>query len=1102
MAGGHGSGRRGARAVAKAVLAVVALGLIVVVAAPLVLRGRILSHLVEHLSKDLCGSVALEGGHFSAGTVPALIFQRPFEVALDGIHIREPDGQEFFAARTVRLKLTVLYRPWRVVIERALVADGTWRMASRLGEQTTVALRSIPPGGRAECRAPAPPSEGPSRQGSFLTLREARLQNVSVVLSFPSWAVSLDSVSAHGSLEVRGAPEATQFLFDARDVLALRGGLLRVGPAGEAMTPEVPFDRVSIPRVAVTDPAPENLLLEVEGARTGPAVLAGKAVFTNVFAPDSWQVESGMELEAGWIAIGEALARSPAWAAVGERLAKLKTGLRTSLHGPFEALTGSAALDGKGIAIQARLMPQRRYRLDVAFDHLDTGPLLPAGQRTRFGGRLDGQLSVTAEVGGRRKDLVISLDTIELALSRPAASGQPRRIVVTRRVAEARSPSELRVGLGVVALRDEVLRIDPLRVQAPGVTVAGRLRAQRDRGSDAFLLSVWTESPSSVSVAGETFVPPPFIGARFDPGRALSIEPFSIQRAGGGVIGLGGSIRFDGPIDLRATVSDYPLAHIPGLARARAPGRTGASIGRLLGGRLDASFKVGGSTKRPALSGELSLLDVRWAAWPLGGGRVTFSEIRGGTRFDGQVLDGISVRGEMHARPRAKDFVALALRGVPLAPWLPHPAAALALQTSGEVVWHPAAGVSPMTTTADLAVRGHGVEMSASMQAQPARRTAAVRGRIALAEVRAAFPALRLRQAKGVITTDVRVSAEAPTGTLQIDGAIAVTERLQVWPISSPAMIAVPPSTIELHGNEVRVPGLAVITSGAQATLAGTLRVDWADRAASALEGRLRVLVDGRGLGPWLPARSTGSGTATLDMRLAGTLGAPRLRGRADIRALILNMPGSPSGPVRIDGPLEFDGRTVLVGPLTARFANGGWLEIAGPAGPGRLVLAAGRSPLPLSAADLTVRGAGLTTTRPLAGLTVRDLALGLRLTTPRADIVQVVGEVRLGHLVYRLKQDEKDSKTRTSRQPSGRPAVLDRVWVQLRIDGPEDAVMVDVPYVPDVTVGVRCAVEGPLSAPRVWGHVQGDGAYSKLALALADGFTGRALRACDLAPK
>jgi hypothetical protein len=152
------------------------------------------------------------------GDHSALLFQRPFDVALDGISIREPEGEEFLRARTVRLEVTVLRRPWRVVIDRALLADGAWRMASKkLGQQATVAFRSIPAGGRAQCRAPAPPGP-PPRQGPLLILHEATLRNLDVVLSFPSWAVALDSVNAHGSVEVRGAAESTQILFDVRDV--------------------------------------------------------------------------------------------------------------------------------------------------------------------------------------------------------------------------------------------------------------------------------------------------------------------------------------------------------------------------------------------------------------------------------------------------------------------------------------------------------------------------------------------------------------------------------------------------------------------------------------------------------------------------------------------------------------------------------------------------------------------------------------------------------------------------------------------------------------------------------------------------------------------
>jgi hypothetical protein len=237
-------------------------------------------------------------------------------------------------------------------------------------------------------------------------------------------------------------------------------------------------------------------------------------------------------------------------------------------------------------------------------------------------------------------------------------------------------------------------------------------------------------------------------------------------------------------------------------------------------------------------------------------------------------------------------------------------------------------------------------------------------------------------------------------------------------------------------------------------------------------------------------------------VRLAGTLASPRIHGQASFRGLTLNVPRSPSGSARFDGPVEFDGRTVLVGPLTARFGNGGWIELAGPGGPGRLVLAPRRSPVPLSSADLTLRGEGLETTRPLAGVMASDLAFGLRLTEPSADTIRVVGAIRLGHVAYHLKQGEQGSKAKASGRPEHRAGVLDHVSVQLRIYGPENAVTVDVPYAPDVTVGLRCTIEGPLSSPRVSGAVTGDGAYSKLALGVADRFSGRDLSKCDFAPK
>ena len=72
---------------------------------------------------------------------------------------------------------------------------------------------------------------------------------------------------------------------------------------------------------------------------------------------------------------------------------------------------------------------------------------------------------------------------------------------------------------------------------------------------------------------------------------------------------------------------------------------------------------------------------------------------------------------------------------------------------------------------------------------------------------------------------------------------------------------------------------------------------------------------------------------------------------------------------------------------------------------------------------------------------------------------------------------------------------------MRLRLVGPDDTMMVDVPYAPDVTIGARCLVEGPLASPRVSGELTGDGLYSRAVLTVADWFTSRDLRKCDLGP-
>ncbi len=1130
MRRGRGAAARIARISAWTLAALVALVLVVTVGVPLVVRGPVLAGVVAHASKKLCGSLKVTGGHVSVGVALALLRQRPFEVVIEGVDLKTPGGEDIFHAGTVRTKVTVQRRPWRLVFDDGLIADGKWQLIDEgFGDPLMATIQPVPDGGRAQCGAPEPPKRhGPQQQGDLVTIKSLALRNVTLVLSFDDWAVTLASIDAVGGLSVRGKGPRRQILFDVTGVRAEHGGSLRIGPAGHRLTPQVPFDRVAIGRVAVVAGAPGNLLLEVDEGRTGQAVLSGKAVFTNILGPRD-RPPAGMDIDARYTAVGQALARNPAWADVAARLVHLNAGLEVSLHGPFNALTGTAALIGNGVALNAGLLPDRHYEADVRFDALDTAPLVPASQRDLLGGRLDGRIAVSAKLGSKAIDTSASVDRLELDLVRSRRAPGPRRIVISRAEGPS-SADELRIGLGVISLRREVLRVASLRARGPGVQLGLSLRADREPSSAAFRFRAEVDPASQVAIFGETFALPPLVSVRFEPGRAVAVQPLSIERVGGGAIDAGGSLRLDGQGDLRVAVRGYPLAHIPGVAGVRAPGQA-APLARVLRGQLDASFRLVGSIAQPRLSGELATTGVRWAGRQLGDGRIVLHGIADGTRFEGALIDGVDVSGQLRRHARRDDFVSVSLRDVRLGSWLPQPAAALGLRASGNVVVT-APGRAPRTTaTGDVSISGSGVALKVAARLRPERGTASVNGRVDLGRVdvgllKAKLPALRIRNVAGVITADVSWQAAAdatgngsglwpyaryPKALAGVDGTIAVVDGLSVASARLRAAITVPPTKIELGGDAVRVPGLEVRAGDAYAKVAGRVHhIDWSHPQDGTLEAEVSATVDGRGLGRWLGDGATSGGTARVVAQLTGAVRAPRVTGQANFDDLRVSWPRSPVGTVNVNGPVAIDGRKLAVGPLVVRTGNGGWLKIAGPQGAGHLTVAPGRAPLPFDDVDVTVQGRGLGTTRPVSGLSVKDLALGLRLAEDVDHRLRLTGEVRLGPTVFDFRQQRKDAdaegakqhKAAPAKRPADRPSPLDRVTLDVRLTGPDDAVEVRVPFVPNVTVGLDCRVQGTLASPHLGGEVRGSGAYSRAALTTADRFTERELRKCDLGPR
>jgi hypothetical protein len=376
---------------------------------------------------------------------------------------------------------------------------------------------------------------------------------------------------------------------------------------------------------------------------------------------------------------------------------------------------------------------------------------------------------------------------------------------------------------------------------------------------------------------------------------------------------------------------------------------------------------------------------------------------------------------------------------------------------------------------------------------------------------------LRVRRATGVVAADLDWAGETAKSSSGIDARVSWAQPLSIWPAQLPAAIEVRPARIALHDDELSMTNLVARSAGVQATLAGHMKIDPNDSGASRLSATVDVTADGRQLAAALGSgrRLAGGGSAALGATVSGSLRALQLHGQARFQALAIDWPGSPVGAIRVDGPLAIDGPLtaagsgpeLVVGPLVARLASGGWIMVAGSHGPGRIQLAPHRSPLPIAGIDLLVRGTGLTTRHPISGVSMKNLAFALALT-PRDSRVQTLwltGSVHLEQTVYRLGASEgkKPSKPAAKPATTPRPTALDRIVAHnVQIIGPRGAVKAKVSYAPTVSVGLHCTLNGPIAKPEIGGQVKGSGLYSRIALTVADWFTSRNLRQCDFGPR
>jgi hypothetical protein len=1143
------------RRIGRIVAAVVGGLAVLVTVLPLVVRGPVARWAVRQASGSLCGTFQISGGHLGWASVWQLLVGRPMELVIEGIKIDGPDDKSVFAAARLEATVEVHLRPFRLVLSRVLMARGGWRLSllpNQIGSFD--AFRAIPEEGRAAClnpRAKAKPKKPGAAAGSVV-LRSVQFEDVDVDLEFPTWELELGRANAVGSLSVGGS--GPPLLFEARDVIA-PAGALRIGRRGEAWTARVPFDAVSIARVAVTPEAATDLVLEVASADTGRARLSGRAAFLNIFPLKAAELPPGvpgLDADVRWAGFGSALRQMDAsFRPQGAWGTHLDGDLIASVKGPFTALEGTLKIEGGPTHLEARVA-HGAADLSIAFAGQETGWMLDPALRPLLGGLLHGHFHATARLWPTLAGIEAEIPDADLRLDRRRAPSGPRRFQL--RIGKSGGPPDgatdtLYASVASVRLADAELRLDGLRADwtglsarvdarvafatsarrpdvgkarrersvvsargtlavaaledwIPGGAVSGPLRlgATAEGTIERIALGLSFPPPGTVGVLGQRFALPRRLDALLTADAGLSVPRFQLRRLGGGTIQVGGRVGAAGKLAATVGVHDYPVAAIPGLPRDKLPGP--------LTGTLAAELTLGGTLARPNAEGKIDVRALAMGRRPVGD---VETSLRVGTErgeVDATVDPGITVQARVRRRPNPSLEATVTIRDRALGPWLPAPFAGAPLALSGDVKvgYRAADGLSgdgtltlsgPGLTGVALTAEAHGVDARARLKGEvDIARWPQLWSRV----FKSAQGALAFDLTLAPDLADLRAVSVRPhvSGNLQIARALAF--RTPRWP----APIGIEPGgQITLDGNAVTVSGLTLVTPGLRAGLGGRALVDLEDLEQTRLALTMGAELDAAAFPVRLPAGVVARGKAAIDAQVSGTLGAtpgPRVDGKARLDGLTVQL--APSTPAaRASGVVEAHGDTLRTDTLRVDLAGVGAVTIGRPGAPASAVLAS-LSPFRLGAVDVPFEGQDLRIGDPSSKLYLPDLDANLRLSGDGRSELRIDGQVAVAGGSY-------DSSRGGKKQPAaaGKPrasgawyrALPPHLTLDLDLRGTNKGMRVAVPVLPDVTVDFQCHLLATNRGAKWSGHLRGDGAYARAAVAVADWFSDNDLRKCQL---
>jgi hypothetical protein len=429
-----------------------------VLAASVVLQGPTLGRLIEKLLPENRGKMHLGGVTWHLRALVDLVTDAPSPIAVDGLQIVDPEGTVVLDVPHLdaKVKLRTLIGG-SFSIQELKVPVAKWRFAELASNDGIGFLAALAP---KTPPAPRPVGEKPKGPGSFFEIVGAELGDLNVVFDFPgSWGLELRHAHARASLKQSSVdPANPTFGFDAGPVVAAGGGWLRILDDNV-----LPFDRVTINRVATTPEWPDDIFLDLPEADTGRTKLSGKGFFTGIYGETSIP---GIKLHAAFSEAADALQAVVAGKQIeGLTLSGDGTTVVADLHDTFAKLKVAASFRG----LDARFDTYRALGIgfDLGFDaeagkvdlekfafgapgggklkldaHLDinemglaatlafagfhTESYVPPPLRALAGGQLDGRVVARGDL----KRSSVRLPGVDLRFMRARAGGLPRDVQV------------------------------------------------------------------------------------------------------------------------------------------------------------------------------------------------------------------------------------------------------------------------------------------------------------------------------------------------------------------------------------------------------------------------------------------------------------------------------------------------------------------------------------------------------------------------------------------------------------------------------------------------------------------------------------------------